>query len=90
MFQGSYEAAKEQAGGRRISIRTFFFPQMVYGWADIDAGKFTDAIPSLKKAKALESPAFVTAWLAYAYAGVRGSSPRDGRDSRTSRRGRSR
>ena len=40
---------------------------MVYGWIDIEAGKFTDAIPMLKKAKAMESPAFVTAWLAYAY-----------------------
>jgi tetratricopeptide (TPR) repeat protein len=40
---------------------------MVDGWADLEAGKAADAIPSLKKAKALESPAFVTAWLAYAY-----------------------
>ena len=34
---------------------------MVDGWADLEAGKFGDAIPSLKKAKAMESPAFVTA-----------------------------
>jgi Flp pilus assembly protein TadD len=40
---------------------------MVHAWADLETGKFTDAIPWLKKAKALESPPFVTAWLAYAY-----------------------
>jgi TolB-like protein/Tfp pilus assembly protein PilF len=68
MFQGSYEAAKEQARRAAELDPTFFFPQMIYGWVDINAGKFTDAIPSLKKAKALEAPAFVTAWLAYAYA----------------------
>jgi len=67
MFQGSYEAAKEQARRAAELDPTFFFPQMIYGWVDINAGKFTDAIPSLKRAKALESPAFVTAWLAYAY-----------------------
>jgi serine/threonine protein kinase/tetratricopeptide (TPR) repeat protein len=68
MFQGSYEAAKEQARRAAELDPAFFFPQMIYGWVDINAGKFTDAIPSLKRAKALEAPAFVTAWLAYAYA----------------------
>ena len=71
MFQSRYEAAKEQAGRAAELDPTFFFPQMVYGWADIEAGKPGDAIPSLKKAKALESPAFVTAWLAYAYGASR-------------------
>jgi tetratricopeptide (TPR) repeat protein len=41
---------------------------MLDGWIDIQERKFSDAIPKLKKAKALDSPAFVTAWLAYAYA----------------------
>jgi len=68
IFQGSYDAAKAQARRAAELDPTFFFPPMIDGWADINAGKFTDAIPSLKKAKALESPAFVTAWLAYAYA----------------------
>ena len=71
IFQGSYEAAKEQARRAAELDPTFFFPQMIDGWADINAGKFADAIPSLKKAKAMEAPAFVTAWLAYAYASVR-------------------
>ena len=67
IFQGSYEAAKRQARRAAELDPTFFFPQMVYGWTDIEAGKAGDAILSLKKAKAMESPAFVTAWLAYAY-----------------------
>jgi tetratricopeptide (TPR) repeat protein len=68
MFQGSYDAAKEQARRAAELDPTFFFPQMIDGWVDINAGKFSAAIPSLKKAQAMESPAFVTAWLAYAYA----------------------
>ena len=42
----------------------YFFPQMAYGWIDIEAGKTRDAIPDLLRAKAMESPAFVTAFLA--------------------------
>jgi eukaryotic-like serine/threonine-protein kinase len=68
MFQGSFQAAKEQARRSAELDPTFFFPEFVYGWADIEAGKVADAITPLKKAKAMESPAFVTAWLAYAYA----------------------
>jgi eukaryotic-like serine/threonine-protein kinase len=67
MFQGNYEGAKEQARRASELDPTFFFAPMIYGWADLEAGKFTDAIPWLKKAKALESPPFVMAWLAYAY-----------------------
>ena len=68
MFQGNYQAAKEQARKAEELDPAFFFPQFEYGWADIEAGKFAEAIAPLKKAKALEAPAFVTAWLAYAYA----------------------
>jgi tetratricopeptide (TPR) repeat protein len=75
MFQGNYEAAKEQATRAAELDPMFFFSQMIYGWVDINAGKFADAIPSLTKAKAMESPAFVTAWLAYAY-GRSGDRPR--------------
>lgn len=68
MFQGNYEAAKQQAKRASQLDPTYFFPPMVYGWADIEAGKSADAIAMLKKATALDAPAFVTAWLAYAYA----------------------
>jgi serine/threonine-protein kinase len=68
MFQGSYGAAKDQARKAAELDPTYYFPPMLDGWIDIQERKFSNAIPSLKKAKALDSPAFVTAWLAYAYA----------------------
>ena len=68
MFQGNYEAARERAKRAEELDPTFFFPQFEYGWLAIEARKFADAIAPLKKAKALGAPAFVTAWLAYAYA----------------------
>jgi TolB-like protein len=67
MFQGSYEAAKAQARRASQLDPAYFFPDFADGWIDIDAKKFREAIPSLKKAKANESPAFVTAWLSHAY-----------------------
>jgi len=66
-WQGNYQAAKEQAGRAADLDPTFFFPPWAYGWIDIQAGKVKDAIPQLQKAKAMGSPAFVSAWLAYAY-----------------------
>jgi tetratricopeptide (TPR) repeat protein len=41
---------------------------------DIQAGKTAAAIPAFQKAKAMESPAFMTAWLGYAY-GASGDRP---------------
>jgi serine/threonine protein kinase/TolB-like protein/Flp pilus assembly protein TadD len=67
MFQGDYQAAKEQARRASELDPTFFFPHLVDGWADLEAGKPEEAIPALKRAKAMESPSFVTAFLAYAY-----------------------
>jgi tetratricopeptide (TPR) repeat protein len=46
---------------------SYFFAQWAYGWLDIQADKVTEAIPPLKKAKSMDSPAFVGAWLGYAY-----------------------
>ena len=40
---------------------------MAEGWIDIQAAKLRDAIPHLEKAKAMGSPPFVSAFLAYAY-----------------------
>ncbi len=68
MFQGNYEAAKQQAKRAEELDPTFFFPQFEYGWLAIEARNFADAIAPIKKAKGLGAPAFVTAWLAYAYA----------------------
>ncbi len=40
---------------------------MVDGWVDLDLGRFGEAIPALEKAKAMEAPPFVSAFLAFAY-----------------------
>ena len=46
---------------------TLFFAPWEAGCIDIQEGKVRDAISEFRKAKAMESPAFVSAWLAYAY-----------------------
>jgi eukaryotic-like serine/threonine-protein kinase len=66
-WQRKFQAAKEQARRSADLDPTFFFPFWAYGWVDIQAGKVKDAIPQFQKAKAMGSPAFVSAWLAYAY-----------------------
>ncbi|MEO5989559.1 MAG: hypothetical protein ABIU54_10655, partial [Candidatus Eisenbacteria bacterium] len=67
MFRGEYATAKNLAKKAAELDPTYFFPPMLEGWADCEVGKFGDAIPPLSKAKAVDSPAFVTAWLSYAY-----------------------
>ncbi|MBV8808889.1 MAG: protein kinase, partial [Acidobacteriaceae bacterium] len=67
MWQGKYQGAREQAKRAADLDPEYFFPQMAYGWIDIEAGTIRDAIPELQRAKAMESPAFVSAFLAYAY-----------------------
>jgi len=66
-WQGSHEAARDQARRAAELDPTYFFPEMAFGWIDIQDGRIEDAIPHLQKSKALGSPAFVSAWLAYAY-----------------------
>jgi TolB-like protein/Flp pilus assembly protein TadD len=66
-WKGNYEGAQEQVRRAAELDPTFFFPVFAYGWIDIQAGKVEEAIPHFEKAKAMESPAFVSAWLAYAY-----------------------
>lgn len=66
-WQGKYQAAMEEAKRASDLDPAFFFPYWGYGWIDIQAGKISAAIPHLQKAKTMESPAFVTAFLGYAY-----------------------
>jgi TolB-like protein/Tfp pilus assembly protein PilF/predicted Ser/Thr protein kinase len=68
MFQGDYDRAREQAKKAEELDPTFFFPPFEYGWLAIEAKKFSEAIAPLRKAKTMDAPAFVTAWLAYALA----------------------
>jgi TolB-like protein/Tfp pilus assembly protein PilF len=67
MFQRNAAPAKALARRAAELDPTYFFPVMVDGWTDLEVGKFREAIPTLKKAKAMESPPFVTAYLAFAY-----------------------
>jgi TolB-like protein len=67
IFQGSYEAAKEQFRRGSEFDPAFFFPDFVMGWIELEKRRFREAIPALKAAKGKESPAFVAAWLSYAY-----------------------
>jgi Flp pilus assembly protein TadD len=67
MFQRNAAAAKQLAHQAAELDRSFFFPVMIDGWIDLEHRRFADAIPALKKAKAMESPPFVTAFLALAY-----------------------
>ena len=66
-WHGQYQAAKELAKRAADLDPTLFFAPWEVGWIEIQAGKVHDAIPEFRKAKAMESPAFVSAWLAYAY-----------------------
>jgi len=67
-WQGKFQAAREAAARAAELDPTFFFAPWGFGWIDIQEGKVGDAIPEFLKAKAMESPPFVTAWLGYAYA----------------------
>jgi len=67
MFQRNSPPAKELARRAAELDPMYFFPVMIDGWTDLEVGKFREAIPALKKAKAMESPPFVTAYLAFAY-----------------------
>jgi tetratricopeptide (TPR) repeat protein len=75
MFQRNSKPAKELARKAAELDPMFFAPVMVDGWIDLEVGKFREAIPALKKAKAMESPPFVSAFLAFAY-GAAGDRPR--------------
>jgi TolB-like protein/tRNA A-37 threonylcarbamoyl transferase component Bud32/Tfp pilus assembly protein PilF len=67
LLQKNLTAAKELARRAGELDPTFFFPVMIDGWAEVEAGKFGEAIPFLQRAQAMGAPPFVSAFLAYAY-----------------------
>jgi Flp pilus assembly protein TadD len=67
LFQRKASEAKAMARRAAELDPSFFFPVMVLGWADLDAGRFHEALPALEKAKGMDAPPFVTAYLAFAY-----------------------
>ncbi|MFY9549903.1 MAG: protein kinase [Thermoanaerobaculia bacterium] len=66
-LRGQYGAARELIRKSADLDPTYFFAPWADGWVDVQAGKVQDAIPKFQKAKAMESPAWTIAWLAYAY-----------------------
>jgi len=69
-WQGNYQAAIDLVRRAEDLDPTYFFPHWSYGWISIQAGRTEEAIPFFEKAKTMGSPAFVPAWLAYAYGAV--------------------
>jgi TolB-like protein len=67
MFRGDYAAAKALVDKAAELDPGFFYAPMMEGWIDLERGNPRGAIPALERATKMESPAFVTAWLAYAY-----------------------
>lgn len=65
--KGEFQAGKDEARRGTELDPTFFFPQMQFGWIDLQQGNVRAAIPKLEKAAAMESPPFVAAYLGYAY-----------------------
>ena len=70
MFQKDFPASKALLRKAAELDPTYFFPVMAEGWQELDAGRFREAIPLLKKATTMDAPPFVTAFLAYAYGGA--------------------
>jgi TolB-like protein/Tfp pilus assembly protein PilF len=67
LFQRRVAEAKTLARKAAELDPAYFFPVMIDGWAELEMGRFAAAIPALEKAKAMEAPPFVTAFLAFAY-----------------------
>ena len=67
LFQRKVTEARTLARKAAELDPAYFFPVMIDGWAALEVGRFGDAIPALEKAKAMESPPFVSAFLAFAY-----------------------
>ena len=67
MFQKNFEATKALARKAGELDPTYFFPVMLLGWADLEAGRYREAIPFIRKATTMGAPPFVTAYLAYAH-----------------------
>ena len=65
--KGQFQEAKDEARRGGELDPTFFFPQMQFGWVDLQQGNVRAAIPELEKAAAMEAPPFATAYLGYAY-----------------------
>jgi TolB-like protein/Tfp pilus assembly protein PilF len=67
-WKGDVAAARSLTRRSAELDPTFYFPAFADGWIDVQTGQLADAILHLERAKSMGSPAFASAWLAYAYA----------------------
>ncbi len=65
-WQGEYAQAKQLVERAAYLDPEFFFVPWSYGWIELQAGNVVEAIQHLERARSLESPVFVLAWLGYA------------------------
>jgi len=65
-WKGEYGAARQLVKKASDLDPTFFMAPWIAGWIEIQAGKVEEAVAPFQKAEAMASPAFVSAWLAYA------------------------
>jgi serine/threonine-protein kinase len=66
LFKPDLPAAREMARRAGELDPAFFFPVMMEGWIELEAGRYREAIPPLARAAAMDAPPFVTAYLAFA------------------------
>jgi tetratricopeptide (TPR) repeat protein len=66
IFQRDFATAREIVRRAAELDPSFFFPVMLRGWIDLEAGNYRAAIPPLKQASTMDAPPFVTAYLAFA------------------------
>lgn len=66
-FSGRYAEARDRVKRGIYLDPNFFYGPWTLGWFYIEEGRSKDAIPVLRHATELESPAYTLAWLGYAY-----------------------
>jgi TolB-like protein len=66
-WKGEYGAARQLVKKASDLDPSFFMAPWIAGWIEIQAGKVEEAVAPFQKAEAMESPPFVSAWLANAY-----------------------
>ena len=67
-WKGDFDGARALVKRAEELDPAYFFAPWEDGFIDLQAGKIKESIPNFQKARAMDSPAFVSAYLAYAYA----------------------
>ena len=67
VFQRQVAAVKEMVRKTAELDPTFFAGPQVDAWLDFQLGGYRDAVPKLERARRMDAPRFITAFLAYAY-----------------------